>query len=170
MKTPKTLMVGLTGLLALACWIEQTPAADPPQWQPMLAKSFKGDVKDVGVTGLAVYRNPGCVFLLAPGKVYCSPAGANSFKPVNETWKEVCAHAEKKSKDSKHLFVLSDSGIKESTDGGATWSAPIAPPKDFVINSQTWVGYDATNDVLYLMKAGSDLYKLSRKSAPAEKR
>jgi hypothetical protein len=165
MKTPKTSILGLAGLLALACWIEQAPAAEPPQWQPMLAKSFKGDVKDVGVTSLVVYRNPGCVFLLAEGKVYCSPPGAGSFKPVSETWKEVCDHAEKKSKDSKHVFALTKRGIKESTDGGATWSAPIAPPKDFVINSQTWVGYDATNDVLYLMKAGSDLYKLSRKSA-----
>jgi hypothetical protein len=170
MKTPKTFILGLTGLLALACWIEQTPAADPPQWQPMLAKSFKGDVKDVRVTSLVVYRNPGCVFLLVEGKVYCSPPGATRFKPVSETWKEVCAQAEEKSKGSKHLFAVSDGGIKESTDGGATWSAPIAPPKDFVINSQTWVGYDATNDVLYLMKAGSDLYKLPRKTARAVER
>src|SRR5262249_12772387 len=129
---------------------------------PMLAKSFKGEVKDIGVTSLVVYRNPGCVFLLVEGKgVYCSPAGANSFKPVTETWQEVCDHAQKKS-DSKHQFLLTDSGIKESTDGGMTWLKPISLPKDFVITSQTWVEYDATNDVLYLMKKGSDLYKLAR--------
>src|SRR5262245_7208860 len=137
MKTPKTLILGLAGLVAFACWIGQTTASEPPQWQPMLAKSFKGDVKDLGLKSLVVYRNTGCVFLQAEGKVYCSPAGAANFKPVSETWQEVCAHAEKR-RDAKHLFELTDSGIKESTDGGATWSKPIAPPKDLAINSQTW--------------------------------
>jgi hypothetical protein len=36
-------------------------------------------------------------------------------------------------------------------------------PKDFVTTPQTWVGYDALNDVLYIMKAGRDLYKLARR-------
>jgi len=134
-----------------------------PPWQPMLGKSFKGDVKDVGVIGLAVYRNPGCVFLLVEGKgVYCSPAGANNFKPVSETWKEVLARADKTS-DAKHTFILTDTGIKESRDGGATWLKPISFPDGFARTSQTWVQYDATNDVLYLMKPGSDLYKLARR-------
>jgi|GEM_PF-6661009 len=133
-----------------------------PQWQPMLAKSFKGDVKDIGVTSLVVYRNPG-VFLLVDGKsVYCSSAGANNFKPVNETWKEVRAHADK-ARDAKHLFVLAETSIKESRDGGATWLKSISAPKGFVMTSCTWVDYDATNDVVYLMKPGSDLYKLARR-------
>ena len=165
MNTPQTLMRpwGVVALLALLGCLAPAVAADPPEWQPMLARSFKGELKDIGVTGLVVYRNPGCVFLRVEGKgVYCSPAGAGKFKPVNETWKEVLAHAQKAS-DSRHLFVLSDKGIKESTDGGATWLEPIALPRDFVITSQTWVGYDATNDVLYLMQKGSDLYKLARR-------
>jgi hypothetical protein len=154
----------VAGLLVLALGWRLAPAAaaDAPRWEPMLAKSFNGQVKDLGVTSLAVYRNPGCVFLRVEGKgVYCSAAGAGSFKLVNETWKEVCDHAQKKC-DSKHRFVLTDGGIKESTDGGATWSQPIALPKDFVITKETWVEYDATNNVLYLMKAGGDLYKLAR--------
>jgi hypothetical protein len=153
---------GMAGLLGLALgWcIAPAAAADPPTWEPMLARSFKADAKDVRVSSLVVNRNVGCVFLLVEGKgVYCSPAGANSFKPVDETWEEVRAL---KTKDAKHLFVLTGGGIKESRDGGTTWSKPIPPPKGFVITPETWLEYDARHDVLYLMKAGSDLYKLAR--------
>ena len=65
-------------------------------------------------------------------------------------------------KDAKHTFALTDNGIKESKDGGATWSQPFAPPKGFVITKQTWLAYDVKNDALYLMKSGSELYKLAR--------
>jgi hypothetical protein len=133
-----------------------------PRWQPMLAKSFQGEVKDIGVTSLVVYRNPGCVFLQVDGKVYCSAAGASNFKLVNETWEEVCSHA-KKANNPKHVFVLTDTCIKESTDGGTTWKRAIDLPRNFVPNSDSWVQYDATNDVVYLMKKGSDLYKLARR-------
>src|SRR5262245_15163316 len=153
---------GVAALLALVLCLAPAVAADAPAWQPMLAKSFKGDVKDLGVTSLIVYRNPGCVFLQVDGKVYCSPAGANQFKPVSETWQEVIAHAQKSS-NPRHVFVLSDTGIKESTDGGATWQTPIALPRGFVMTPDTWVQYYARNDVLYLMHKGSDLFKLARK-------
>ena len=150
-------------LALLACLASAAAGDDPtPQWQPMLAKSFKAEAKDIGVTSIAVLRNTGCVFLQVEDKVYCSPAGANNFKPVNETWKQVCDQAQKAS-NSKHVFVLTDTCIKESTDGGATWRKPIALPKGFVMTSQTWVQYAAPNDVLYLMKKGSDLYKLARR-------
>lgn len=152
----------MAALVALMLSVAPALAGDASAWQPMLEKSFKGDVKVIGVTSLIVYRNPGCVFLQVDGQVYCSAAGANKFKPVSETWQQVCAHAEKVS-NAKHVFVLSDSGIKESTDGGATWLTPIALPKDFVMTSETWVQYDATNDALYLMQKGSDLYKLARR-------
>lgn len=134
---------------------------DPkPDWQPMLAKSFKADTKDLRVSGLVVDSDVGCVFLSVEGKgVYCSSFGAKRFTPYNKTWEQVRKlHAE----DSKHKFVLTDSGIMESRDGGATWSQPILTPKDFEITEQTWVAYDAKHDSLYLMKAGSDLYKLAR--------
>src|SRR5262249_52968856 len=92
-------------LVLLGCMAPAVAGDEAPrQWQPTLAKSFKGNVKDIDVTSLIVYRNPGCVFLLVEGRsVYCSPAGANKFILVNETWKEVRAHAEK-TKDPKHLF------------------------------------------------------------------
>ncbi|MCI0357272.1 MAG: hypothetical protein L0211_02150 [Planctomycetaceae bacterium] len=160
----KTTALGIVAALVAALgWL--TPAlagGDPPaHWQPMLAKSLKGDMKDI--IGLVVYRDPGCVFVLVEGKgVFCSPAGAKDFKLVTETWKEVRAHAEK-AKDARHLFVLADTSLKESRDGGATWLAPIPLPKGFTLTSQTWVEYDAKNDIVYLMKPGSDLYKLARR-------
>ncbi len=91
--------------------------------------------------------------------VYCSSHGANRFTPYKKTWEQVC---ELRTEDSQHKFVLTDSGIKESRDGGATWSQPIPAPKGFEITEQTWLAYDAKHDVLYLMKTGSDLYKLAR--------
>ena len=146
--------------LALSWGGSPAAAADPPQWQSMLSKSFKADAKDLRVNAILVNRNVGCVFLRAEdGSVYCSPAGADSFKLVTETWEQVC---NLRTTDPKHLFVPTDGGIKESTDGGATWSKPIAPPKDFAVTPETWFEYDARHDVLYLMKTGSDLYKLPR--------
>jgi RNA polymerase sigma factor (sigma-70 family) len=66
-------------------------------------------------------------------------------------------------KNAKHMFVLTHSGIVESTDGGVNWSKPIPPPKEMKgISALTWIDYDPTLDVLYLMKQGSDLYKLAR--------
>jgi hypothetical protein len=167
MNWPQTLsrLSAVVALLALlGCLAPALAAAeDAPQWQPMLAKSFKRDVKDIDVTSLIVYRNPGCVFLLIDGSsVYCSPAGANDFKRVRETWKEVRAHAGK-TRDSRHLFVIAETSIKESRDGGATWLKPIPLPRGFVPTSSTCIEYDATNDIVYLTKPGSDLYRLARR-------
>lgn len=66
-------------------------------------------------------------------------------------------------KGAKHLFVLTGAGVVESTDAGATWSAPIALPKALKGGSGlTWLEYDPTADVLYVMKMGSELYALDR--------
>jgi photosystem II stability/assembly factor-like uncharacterized protein len=66
-------------------------------------------------------------------------------------------------KDAKHLFVLTKAGVVESTDGGATWSAPLAPPRAMNgLGGLSWLEYDPAHDVLYLMKMGSDLYRLAR--------
>ena len=68
-------------------------------------------------------------------------------------------------KDAKHLFVLTKSGIVETTDGGATWSKPLPPPKEMKgTGGLSWIEYDPQNDALYLMKMGSDLYRLDRAS------
>ncbi|MBP3957121.1 hypothetical protein J8F10_17795 [Gemmata sp. G18] len=66
-------------------------------------------------------------------------------------------------KDAMHLFVLTASGVIESTDSGATWAKPIAVPKELKgVSALTWLEYDPKNDLLYVMKMGSDLYKLAR--------
>jgi hypothetical protein len=64
---------------------------------------------------------------------------------------------------SRHLFVLTRTGVVESTDGGGTWSKPLAPPRaPNVLGGLSWLEYDPRHDVLYLMKMGSDLYRLAR--------
>jgi photosystem II stability/assembly factor-like uncharacterized protein len=66
-------------------------------------------------------------------------------------------------KDGKHMFVLTGSGIVESTDGGATWAKPIALPKTLGgVSALSWMEYDPMHDILYVMKMGSDLYRLER--------
>ncbi len=66
-------------------------------------------------------------------------------------------------KDAKHLFVLTAAGVVESKDGGASWSKPVEPPKELKgVGPLTWLEYDPVHDVVYLMKMGSDLYKMER--------
>ena len=66
--------------------------------------------------------------------------------------------------DAKHLFVLTGGGIVESRNGGASWSKPIELPKELKgVSALTWMEHDPKNDVLYVMKMSSELYKLSRK-------
>ena len=61
------------------------------------------------------------------------------------------------------MFVLTGAGVVESTDGGATWSKPVAPPADLKgVSALTWIDYDPVNDMLYIMKMGSDLYRMER--------
>ena len=158
---PKVATGVLTKIDGNTVYLKVSRVDDPkPVWQPMLTKSFKADTRGLRVNGLVVDRNVGCVFLSVEGRgVYCSAFGANRFHPNNKTWEQVC---KLRTRESKHKFVLTDGGIKESRDGGATWSQPIPPPRGFVMTAQTWVAYDAKHDNLYLMKAGSELYKLAR--------
>ncbi len=66
-------------------------------------------------------------------------------------------------KDGKHLFVLTGAGIVESTDGGVSWAKAIALPTGFGnVSPLSWMEYDPIHDILYVMKMGSDLYRLER--------
>jgi hypothetical protein len=84
------------------------------------------------------------------------------------TWKKVCDLKDARygpvfGKDAKHMFVLTGAGIIETSDGGATWSKPIPAPKDLKgIGGLTWIDYDPKNDILYITKMGTDLFKLAR--------
>lgn len=85
-----------------------------------------------------------------------------------ETWKKLSDLKDGRfgpvfGKDARQLFVLTGKGIVESTDGGASWLKAVAPPKDLKgISTLTWMEYDPVHDVLYLMKMGSELYRLQR--------
>ena len=66
-------------------------------------------------------------------------------------------------KDAQQMFVLTGAGIVESTDGGATWSKPLAVPKKLKgVSTLTWMDYDPVNDLLYVMKMSSELYRMKR--------
>lgn len=63
----------------------------------------------------------------------------------------------------KHLFLLTGAGVAETLDGGVTWLRLMAPPRDLKgVGGLTWLAYDPKTDTLYLMKMGSDLFKLAR--------
>jgi photosystem II stability/assembly factor-like uncharacterized protein len=85
-----------------------------------------------------------------------------------QTWKRICDLKDGRfgpifGKDGKHLFVLTGGGIVESTDGGASWSRAIAPPKAMgSVSALSWIDYDPVHDVLYVMKMGSELYRMQR--------
>ena len=66
-------------------------------------------------------------------------------------------------KDAQQMFVLTAAGIVESPNGGATWSKPLAVPKELKgVSTLTWMDYDPVNDLLYVMKMSSELYRLAR--------
>lgn len=67
-------------------------------------------------------------------------------------------------RDGRHLLVLTKTGIVESTDGGANWAKPIPLPKELKGTSPlTWLDYDPKDDILFVMRMGSDLYRMVRK-------
>jgi photosystem II stability/assembly factor-like uncharacterized protein len=86
-----------------------------------------------------------------------------------ETWRKVGAVKDGRygpifGKHARHLFVLTDAGIVESADGGASWSEPLGVPKELGgIGTLTWMEYDPVHDVVYVMRMGSQLFKRTRK-------
>jgi photosystem II stability/assembly factor-like uncharacterized protein len=85
-----------------------------------------------------------------------------------KSWKKLCDLKDGRygpvfGKDPRQMFVLTKDGITETTDGGATWGKALAVPKDLKgVSPLTWIDYDPKNDVLYVMKMTSDLYRLAR--------
>ena len=99
---------------------------------------------------------------------WLTESGLISTSDKGETWKTIGEVKDAQygpifGKTAKHLFVLTKAGPVESTDGGTTWSAPLAPPSDMKgLGGLSWLEYDPTHDTLYLMKMGSELYRLNR--------
>ena len=47
---------------------------------------------------------------------------------------------------------------------GSTWSKPLPLPKGLgPVSALTWLDYDPAADAVYVMKMGSELYRLGRK-------
>lgn len=104
------------------------------------------------------------------GKLYWLVEGALiSTKNKGETWQKVGTVKGGRfgpvfGKDEGHLFVLTDKGVIESKDGGKSWGALVALPKAMKgAAGLAWLEYDPKGDILYVMKMGSDLFRLRRK-------
>lgn len=66
-------------------------------------------------------------------------------------------------KVADQLFILTKAGIIESVDGGKTWGKLIPLPADLKGWSPlTWMDYDPVNGALYVMKMGSELFRMRR--------
>jgi photosystem II stability/assembly factor-like uncharacterized protein len=95
--------------------------------------------------------------------------GLLSSTDKGEKWERICDLKDGRygpifGKDAKQMFVLTNAGIIETTDGGKTWSKPIAIPKEMKgVSPLTWMEYDPQGDVLYVMKMTSELYRMERK-------
>jgi hypothetical protein len=152
------------------------PAAGP-DWQPVLTDLLKGE--GAALRGVVVNHDVGCVFVnLGERGLYCSGAGATEFNPLKDQaadgphGKFVRAlreckdadHGQVSGKDARHVLKLTGDGIVETTDGGATWSEPIALPRNLRgAGGRAWIEYDPKNDILYVMEPGGGLYKLARR-------
>ncbi len=128
-------------------------------------KTFKpcGTFSPVGsnsAQALPKWREGALYWLVDDGLIVTTDKGAN-WKKLGEV--KEAHYGPIFGKDAKHMFVLTRDGVVESTDGGATWSKPLPPPKELKgTGGLSWLEYDPKNDILYLMKMGSDLYSLRR--------
>jgi photosystem II stability/assembly factor-like uncharacterized protein len=112
---------------------------------------------DYAATALPKWRDGALYWLTDAGLIRTTDAG--------KTWEKVGDVKDGRygpvfGKDAKQMFVLTAAGVAESGDGGATWSKPLPLPKDLQVTLLTWLDYDPVNDLLYLMKMGSDVYKM----------
>ena len=105
--------------------------------------------------------NAGTLYWLVDGGLIATTDQAAHWKTLGEV--KEAQYGPIFGKNSQHLFVLTKSGSIESTDGGSTWSPPLAPPKELKgIGGLSWLEYDPQHDLLYLMKMGSELYCFNR--------
>ena len=120
------------------------------------ARTFK-PVADHNTKALPKWHG-GVLYWLVDGALISTGDGGESWKKLGDLKDGL--YGPIFDKDSKHMFVLTKTGIVESTNGGTDWSRPILPPGDLKgISSLTWIEYDPKMQMLYIMKMGSDLYR-----------
>ena len=103
----------------------------------------------------------GTLYWLVDGGLIASADKGATWKKIGEV--KDAQYGPIFGRNAQHMFVLTKAGSVESTDGGVTWSQPIAPPKDLKgIGGLSWLEYDPKHDTLYLMKMTSELYRLTR--------
>src|SRR5262249_53309413 len=123
------------------------------------AKTFE-PVGDYTATALPKWRDE-TLYWLVDGSLIATTDQGKTWSKVSDV--KDGAYGPVFGKDGKQMFVLTKTGIVESTDAGATWSKPIALPKELKGTSPlTWIDYDPKNDVLYVMRMTSDLYRMVR--------
>ncbi|NBY02256.1 MAG: hypothetical protein EBQ87_09805 [Planctomycetes bacterium] len=106
------------------------------------------------------------------GKLYWIVDGGVIITTANkgQTWNKLCETKEGKfgpvfGKSSSHMLVLGKNGILESVDEGKTWNTAIQLPAELKgWSSLTWLDYDPINDIIYVMKMGSELFRMKRKN------
>jgi photosystem II stability/assembly factor-like uncharacterized protein len=121
-----------------------------------------GDFRPVGngsAQALPRWHN-GTLFWLVEGALISSNDAGKNWKTVCEIQRGFYGPVFGKSKE--HLFVLTGDGVVESTDGGSSWYKAIPVPPELNGAGLTWLDYDPKGDQLYLMRMGSELYKLAR--------
>jgi photosystem II stability/assembly factor-like uncharacterized protein len=133
--------------------------------KPRLLRTDDGGKKfaEVGeytATALPKWRD-GTLYWLVDGALLTTTDQGKMWKKLSEL--KEGRYGPVFGKDARQMFVLTKDGIVESTDGGATWGKALALPKELKgVSPLTWLDYDPKNDVLYVMKMGSDLYRLAR--------
>ncbi len=118
------------------------------------------EVGEYTATALPKWRD-GTLYWLVDGALLATTDQGKSWKTLSEL--KDGRYGPVFGKETRQLFVLTKDGVVESSDGGATWGKSLALPKEVKGGSPlTWLEYDPKNDLLYVMKMGSDLYRLAR--------
>lgn len=103
----------------------------------------------------------GTVYWLVTDGLIASTDKGQSWKKLSVVKDGICGPVF--GKNAQHLFVLTQGGIRESTDGGVNWQPAIALPAGMKgAGALSWVEYDARHDTLYVMKMGSELFQWHR--------
>jgi photosystem II stability/assembly factor-like uncharacterized protein len=155
---PAWVFDGQTGVVA------EMKSKDHPK--PRILRTSDGGktwdpVGDLNATAMPKWRD-GTLYWLSDNALMTT-------RDQGKTWSKIAdikeaQHGPIFGKDDKHFFVLTKAGIIESTDAGLTWSKPIALPKDLKgVAPLTWFDYDPKGDVLYLMKMGTELFRMGKK-------